>query len=120
MTIHTEMPSPRASVFRDGRWVWADTSEPITPPGTPHIGANITLRCCEIGTYDCQVPMPLSGRVQGVDVCVSDIVAALNAANITTVWSCCGHGIADGRIGLSDGRILAIGNMAALTEEKAS
>ena len=48
--------------------------------------------CCEISTYECVVPMPISGRVQHIDLCIADLVAALNAANITTVASCCGHG----------------------------
>ena len=50
-------------------------------------------KCCECGSYECQVPMPLNGRLQGIDYCIADIVAALNAANITTVASCCGHGV---------------------------
>jgi hypothetical protein len=53
--------------------------------------------------------MPLNGRMQGIDYCIADIVAALNAANITTVASCCGHGdesIAD--IRLADGRVLRV------------
>jgi hypothetical protein len=29
--------------------------------------------------------MPIRGRVQSIDLCIADIVAALNAANIVTV-----------------------------------
>lgn len=65
-------------------------------------------KCCDIGTYDCQVPMPLNGRLQSIDYCIADIVAALNAANIKTDASCCGHGVRDGIISLMDGRILKI------------
>jgi len=50
-------------------------------------------KCCDLGTYKCTIPMPIKGRVQYIDYCISDIVAALNAAHITTVASCCGHGI---------------------------
>jgi len=64
--------------------------------------------CCDVGSYECQVPMPLRGRRQEVDLCIADIVAALNAANIITVASCCGHGKMDGNIMLEDGRIISI------------
>ena len=64
--------------------------------------------CSPMGAYECQVPMPLNGRVQCIDFCIADIVAALNAANITTEASCCGHGQIDGIISLSDGRELLI------------
>jgi hypothetical protein len=63
--------------------------------------------CCGIGEYSCQVPMPINGRRQDVDICIADIVAALNAANIPTTASCCGHG-GDGSILLEDGRQLAV------------
>ena len=64
--------------------------------------------CCKLGTYSCQIPMPIGGRVQGIDGCISDIVAALNAANITTVASCCGHGKQLAEIALDDGRTVTI------------
>lgn len=65
-------------------------------------------RCCDFGSYECQVPMPLNGRIQGIDFCISDIVAALNAANIKTVASCCGHGSIPGDVALEDGRRISI------------
>jgi hypothetical protein len=52
--------------------------------------------------------MPINGRVYGIDWCIHHIVAALNAANIATVASCCGHGKQDGSIVLADGRELCI------------
>tara|TARA_B100000614_G_scaffold241944_1_gene243532 strand:+ start:482 stop:862 length:381 start_codon:yes stop_codon:yes gene_type:complete len=52
--------------------------------------------------------MPISGRRQEIDVCIADLVTALNAANITTVASCCGHGRQHGSIVLEDGRELVI------------
>ena len=64
--------------------------------------------CCKVGTYSCQVPMPLNGRLQSVDICIADIVAALNAANIMTVASCCGHGKGNAIISLDDGREIEI------------
>lgn len=67
-------------------------------------------KCCGFGTYDCQVPMPLNGRLQSIDFCISDIVAALNACNIKTKASCCGHGKMDGNILLEDGRELKVIN----------
>ena len=52
--------------------------------------------------------MPLNGRIQGIDFCIHHIVAALNAGNIPTSVSCCGHGYMYGNIGLEDGRVLVI------------
>lgn len=69
---------------------------------------NKPSKCSDFGTYDCQIPMPCSGRVRYIDYCVADLVAALNAANIHTVASCCGHGKCLGSICLSDGRHLVI------------
>ena len=64
--------------------------------------------CCDFGEYACQVPIPINGRRQDIDFCIADIVAALNAANIITVASCCGHGKINGSIVLEDGRELII------------
>ncbi len=64
--------------------------------------------CCDIGTYQCQVPMPIRGRRQDIDLCIADIVAALNAANIETEFSCCGHGVFIGSVSLADGRRIEI------------
>lgn len=66
--------------------------------------------CCEVGTYEHTIPMPINGRVRQIDYCVSDIVAALNAGGITTVESCCGHGVMQGYITLDDDRMLYISN----------
>lgn len=65
-------------------------------------------KCATMGSYECQIPMPCEGRVVGIDFCVADIVAALNAAGILTVASCCGHGITEARIALADGRELVV------------
>lgn len=55
------------------------------------------------------LPMPIKRRVENIDLCIADIVAALNAANIITVASCCGHNkIEQGDIRLDDGRILKV------------
>jgi hypothetical protein len=64
--------------------------------------------CCDVGSYACQVPMPLNGRRQDIDICIADIVAALNAANIITKASCCGHSKQDASILLDDGRRIEI------------
>jgi len=68
-------------------------------------------RCCKVGTYECQVPMPIKGRVVYIDYCIADIVAALNAAGIETVASCCGHGQGDALVSLWDGREVWIKNI---------
>lgn len=47
-------------------------------------------------------------KVVDVDACIAPIVAALNAAGVVTVASCCGHGKRPGRISLADGRDLLI------------
>lgn len=64
--------------------------------------------CGRLGSYEDCVMMPVRGRVVEIDRCISHIVAALNAANLTTVASCCGHGIMPGRITLEDGRELLV------------
>ncbi len=66
------------------------------------------FECCPVGSYECTVPMPINGRRRDIDYCVVDIVAALNAANIITVTSCCGHGVNLGNIALEDGRKIVI------------
>ena len=66
------------------------------------------IQCCDFGEFKCQVPMPIKGKVQYIDICIADIVAALNAANITTLASCCGHNKIDGNITLEDGRLITI------------
>jgi hypothetical protein len=68
-------------------------------------------KCCKMGTYGCQIPMPINGRIQGIDICIADIVAALNAANIVTVASCCGHYEVPAIVSLKDGRELIIKNV---------
>jgi hypothetical protein len=52
--------------------------------------------------------MPVRGRLVSIDICIADIVAALNAANIETRASCCGHGKQPGSVILDDGRELVI------------
>ncbi|MYD93352.1 MAG: hypothetical protein F4Y02_06610 [Chloroflexi bacterium] len=59
-------------------------------------------------TYEGQVCLPIRGRVQCIDHCIHHIVAALNAANVVTTGSCCGHGKMPGNILLEDGRALII------------
>lgn len=65
-------------------------------------------QCCDFGTYECSVPMPINGRVQDVDLCISHIVAALNAGGVKTVASCCGHGKQNGIISLENGTELIV------------
>ena len=67
-------------------------------------------KCCDIGTFKCDVPMAIKGRVRCVDYCLAHIIAALNAANIETVASCCGHSKQTPGIILEDGRAIFIVN----------
>ena len=52
--------------------------------------------------------MAIKGRRVDIDFCIADLVAALNAANITTIASCCGHGKIPASIILEDGRELRV------------
>lgn len=61
-----------------------------------------------IKTFSNQVCMPINGKVQCVDWCIHQIVAALNAGGVETIASCCGHKRAPGIISLADGRVLGI------------
>ena len=65
--------------------------------------------CCDMGSYEHCVPMAIRGRIAGVDLCIADIVAALNTSIKTqTVGSCCGHGKMVGTVILEDGRWLLV------------
>ena len=55
-----------------------------------------------------RICLPINGRILGIDFCIHKIVAALNAANIPTSASCCGHGKIKGNIVLEDGRTMII------------
>lgn len=68
--------------------------------------------CGGAETIKGQMLMPIGGRVQGIDWCIGHIVAALNAANVQTVASCCGHEMMPGMIKLRDGRTLLIMSQA--------
>lgn len=50
----------------------------------------------------------LNGDWRDVDMCISNIVAALNDGGATTIASCCGHGQRTGNISLADGRELIV------------
>ena len=74
--------------------------------------------CCDVGTFQHQIHMPINGRVECIDFCISDIVAALNGANLVTTFSCCGHGKKRAYIRLTDGRGLIIEPKNAYYETK--
>jgi hypothetical protein len=59
-------------------------------------------------TFANQACVPINGKVQCIDWCIHQIVAALTAGGVETVASCCGHGQQRGRIDLKDGRVLWI------------
>lgn len=75
-------------------------------------------KCCGMGTYECQAPMAIKGRRHDIDYCIADVVAALNAANIITVASCCGHDKQDASIIIEDGRELIIKNVTRYWERQ--
>ena len=103
------------TIPESGWWEWLDAD------GGKHKIRKANMRsrlipkqCCDVGTYDCQIPMSIGGRRYDIDICIADIVAALNAANIKTVASCCGHGRIDGVISLEDGREVIIKGVPGL------
>jgi hypothetical protein len=61
-----------------------------------------------IETFKEQICMPINGRVQCIDKCIHHIVASLNAGNVRTIASCCGHYTIPGSIILEDGRCIGI------------
>jgi len=74
-------------------------------------------RMCEHGdTVPMMIRMPPEQSHTGdwlerewpIDRCIAPIVAALQAAEIWTLGSCCGHGKGPGEIPLMDGRWLTI------------
>ena len=60
-----------------------------------------------MGSYKCQIMMPIKRKVVGIDYCISHIVAALNAGGLSTVASCCGHGKVNGSIVLDNGLVMS-------------
>ena len=56
-------------------------------------------------------------RAFGIDACIAPLVTALNLAGMTTTASCCGHGLIPGTIGLTDGRVLIIGDWERCREQ---
>lgn len=71
-------------------------------------------KCCNMGDHTHTVPMPIGGRSVDIDFCIADIVAALNAANIKTIASCCGHNKQSASIVLDDGRSMTLTNPSRL------
>lgn len=69
---------------------------------------NCDGECGSVATYAGQACMPLNGKLVGIDWCIHQIVAALNAGGVRTVACCCGHGKQDGVITLEDGRELVV------------
>ena len=68
-----------------------------------------SAECCDMDTYEChQAPLIIKGNVRYIDVCIIDIVKALNMFGIATISSCCGRGKINGSIVLEDGRELTI------------
>lgn len=108
--------SGHPTVWINGEWLYEDTlteddeSRPCAKCGKKGVKVAIKKpdQCCSIGPYDCTTYMNSKHEVIEVDYCISHIVAALNAANITTIASCCGHGKQDGNILLEDGNELVL------------
>lgn len=69
--------------------------------------------CCECGTYEHQILIPVNNKVVAVDYCISGIVAGLNAAGIKTTGSCCGHGHTPATVILEDGRWIVVAESEA-------
>jgi len=90
-----------------GEWDKVEFDRPSSArKPTPH--SRVLESCCEMGSYDHTVPQDARGWRIETDLCIADIVAALNAANIPTEASCCGHGEMLGSILLEDGRHILV------------
>jgi hypothetical protein len=63
-------------------------------------------RCNPLGSLECQKKCHINDDVVMLDICIADIVLALNQAGIKTTASCCGHANkrTPGFIDLEDGR----------------
>ena len=63
------------------------------------------VKHCACGSYDHMVPVTMSrGDIIHVDRCIAPIVRALHMCHVTTLASCCGHGVRPGHILLQNGR----------------
>ncbi len=92
-------------VWRDGRWVYSDTLEPIS--------THRPCRNCRKDAVLLKIKHARPGRATrfikaDIDACIAPIVDALNQAGIYTIGSCCGHGRSSGSIVLADGREMII------------
>lgn len=76
-------------VFDDGTWVYADTG----------VMVDVSRPCGKCGK------VPGDG---GLDPCLMPLIAALTAAGLRTIASCCGHGFRPANIILEDGREIII------------
>jgi hypothetical protein len=109
--VEDGIPTPEESAAMWDAAKAAEAKAAKAQPGDSVRGLVRRRGCTPVGGYLCQVPMPLNGRLQCIDFCIADIVAALNAANIKTVASCCGHGDeSKSSVMLEDGRELLVRN----------
>ena len=75
-------------VYKAGRWIYEDNNTPITEERP----------CKSCG----QLPVAINirGRVVMADACIADLIRKLNNVGLLTEYSCCGHGVKSGNIGL--------------------
>lgn len=60
------------------------------------------------GDLTASCPVEMRWKMLPIDMCIAELVRALNASGHSTTSACCGHGEAPGVIGLADGRALLV------------
>lgn len=66
-------------------------------------------KCCDCGSYEHTVPICIGRcKIVWVDLCVAPLVVGLEAAGMSPVASCCGHGKRTMSVLLDDGREVII------------
>lgn len=89
-------------LWKDGRWVYADTGRPVC--------RKRPCRSCAEDRVVVQIGFPgrEGSKAIDVDACIAGIVQSLNDGGVPTIACCCGHGNRPGNIVLADGRELVI------------
>ena len=106
-------------VWGNNKWIYLDTGEPIEDSDRPCANCgrkaiNVKVKIPEDSAYS----ENSYWKTEKIDACIAPIIKALQDRGIDMCYSCCGHGKADGRIGLQDGRALIIKDINGEKEEK--
>jgi len=94
-------------LWKDCNWQNKEYKNPDVPIKFKKFINSIKKKCCNFGEFKCDIKIMPNVYV---DVCIADIIKALNNAGIETVASCCGHNKIPGSIILKDGREILLVN----------